>query len=54
MRLAFAPYTLKFKTPGGTSRGVMHTKLTYIIKVWDETDPSRFGIGPEQGSRTTL
>lgn len=45
MRLAFAPYTLKFKTPGGTSRGVMHTKLTYIIKVWDETDPSRFGIG---------
>lgn len=45
MRLAFAPYTLRFKEPGGTSRGVMHTKLTYLIKVWDESDPSRYGIG---------
>lgn len=45
MRLAFVPYTLRFKEPGGTSRGVMHTKLTYLIKVWDESDPSRYGIG---------
>lgn len=45
MRLAFTPYTLRFKEPGGTSRGVMREKLTYLIKVWDEADPSRFGIG---------
>ncbi|MDE6755368.1 MAG: o-succinylbenzoate synthase [Muribaculaceae bacterium] len=45
MRLAFAPYLLHFKEPGGTSRGVLTEKPTFLIKVYDETDPSRFGIG---------
>lgn len=45
MRLAFAPYTLRFKEPGGTSRGVLHEKLTVFLKIWDESDPSRYGIG---------
>lgn len=45
MRLAFAPYLLHFKEPGGTSRGVMTEKPTFLIKVFDENDPSRFGIG---------
>lgn len=45
MRLAYAPYLLKFKTPAGTSRGVLTEKPTFIIKVFDESDPSRFGIG---------
>lgn len=45
MRLEFAPYLLHFKEPGGTSRGVMTEKPTFLIKVYDEADPSHFGIG---------
>ncbi|MCM1005038.1 MAG: o-succinylbenzoate synthase [Prevotella sp.] len=45
MKLAFTPYKLHFKEPGGTSRGVLHDKLTYLIKVWDEHSPEHFGIG---------
>ncbi|MDE5874366.1 MAG: o-succinylbenzoate synthase, partial [Muribaculaceae bacterium] len=39
------PYHLHFKEPGGTSRGVLTEKPTFLIKVYDENDPSRFGIG---------
>lgn len=45
MRLAYAPYILKFRSPAGTSRGVLTEKPTFFIKVFDENDPSRFGIG---------
>lgn len=45
MRLAFAPYSLQFKAPAGTSRGVLNQKQTYLIKIWDESDPSQYGIG---------
>lgn len=45
MRMEFAPFLLKFKEPGGTSRGVMTEKPTFLIKVYDENEPSRFGIG---------
>lgn len=45
MKLEFVPYLLKFKEPSGTSRGVLTEKPTFFIKVYDETDPSRFGIG---------
>ncbi|MBQ2440027.1 MAG: o-succinylbenzoate synthase, partial [Muribaculaceae bacterium] len=45
MRLAYAPYNLKFKAPAGTSRGILNEKQTYLIKIWDESDPSRYGIG---------
>lgn len=45
MRLAFAPYLLKFKQPAGTSRGVLLEKPTYFIKVWQEDAPEIFGIG---------
>ena len=45
MRLEFAPYLLKFKEPGGTSRGVLTEKPTFLIKIYDENDPSHFGIG---------
>lgn len=45
MRLAFAPYKLHFKEAAGTSRGIMHDKLTYLIKLWDENNPEVFGIG---------
>lgn len=45
MRLAYAPYMLKFRQPAGTSRGVLTGKPTYIIKVYDERNPERFGLG---------
>ncbi len=45
MRLAYAPYMLKFKAPAGTSRGVLTEKPTYLLKVYDEKHPEIFGIG---------
>lgn len=45
MRLAFAPYTLKFEREARTSRARMLEKETWYIKIWDERDPSVFGIG---------
>ena len=45
MRLEFAPYLLDFKVPAATSRGILYEKPTFFIKVYDESDPSRFGIG---------
>lgn len=45
MRLAYAPYILKFRQPAGTSRGVLTEKPTFYIKVFDEKDPTNFGIG---------
>lgn len=45
MRLAYAPYILKFRAPAGTSRGILTEKPTFIIKVFDEKDPSKYGIG---------
>lgn len=45
MRLAYAPYILKFHRPAGTSRGVLYEKPTFLLKVFDEQDPSDFGIG---------
>ncbi|MDE5807716.1 MAG: o-succinylbenzoate synthase [Muribaculaceae bacterium] len=45
MRLQFAPYTLQFKNPAGTSRGILTSKLTAFLRIFDEKDPSRYGIG---------
>ena len=45
MRLQFAPYVLRFKEPGGTSRGVMTEKITCLLRIFDEKDPAHFGIG---------
>ncbi|MBP3299824.1 MAG: o-succinylbenzoate synthase [Muribaculaceae bacterium] len=45
MRLAYYPLTLHFKSPAGTSRGVMRIKQTYLLKLWDETAPERYGVG---------
>lgn len=45
MRFSFAPYILHFKEPGGTSRGVMTEKPTFLVKVYDEKEPAHFGIG---------
>lgn len=45
MRLAYAPYILKFKQPSGTSRGILTEKPTFYIKVFEEDEPTKFGIG---------
>ncbi len=45
MRLLFAPYILKFKEPAGTSRGILTEKPTCYMKLFDESDPSRYGLG---------
>jgi len=38
-------HTFIFKTPGGTSRGVLHTKSSWYISVWDDTNTVVKGIG---------
>lgn len=45
MRLQFAPYILKFKEPAGTSRGVLTEKPTCYMRLFDENNPSRYGVG---------
>ena len=42
MKLTYCCYDLNFKIPGGTSRGVLHTKETYFIRIESE---GKFGIG---------
>ena len=42
MELSYARYELIFKVPGGTSRGVLHTKETYFIRL--ESD-GQLGFG---------
>ena len=45
LKADYIPYTLKFREPAGTSRGVLHTKQTYFVRVYDDTFPSRAGYG---------
>ena len=42
MKAAFTKYTLQFKQPGGTSRGILTSKETYFICL---ADGDRWGIG---------
>tara|TARA_B110001450_G_scaffold136874_1_gene128497 strand:- start:2167 stop:3225 length:1059 start_codon:yes stop_codon:yes gene_type:complete len=38
-------HKLNFKTPGGTSRGILKNKLTWYIKIFHETNHNIFGLG---------
>lgn len=38
-------HTFIFKTPGGTSRGVLNTKDSWYIRVWGDKVPQTKGIG---------
>ncbi len=38
-------YPLIFKTPGGTSRGVLHEKDSWFIKLYQQDNPEVFGLG---------
>ncbi len=45
LKAGFTKHTLIFKRPSGTSRGVLTTKDSWFIKVWDEANPTVFGLG---------
>ncbi len=45
MKAAYSRYTLRFRQPATTSRAVMYDKETYFIKLWDEDNPSVYGVG---------
>jgi len=42
MKATFYKHILEFKKPGGTSRGILHTKETYILEI---SDNGKAGIG---------
>ncbi len=41
----YKKYTLTFKKPAGTSRGVLRQKTVYFIQLANQADPARVGIG---------
>ncbi|MDP4268938.1 MAG: o-succinylbenzoate synthase [Bacteroidota bacterium] len=45
LKTQFIPYQLIFKKPSGTSRGVLKTKETWFVKIWNEETPELFGLG---------
>lgn len=45
LQATFQKYTLHFKSPGGTSRGVLRTKDSWFIFLRSEDDPFVTGIG---------
>ena len=45
MKANYCRYVLKFKQPSGTSRGVLHEKETYFLRLEDESAPGVYGIG---------
>lgn len=45
MKAAYIPYMLDFKTPGGTSRGVLTQKETWFIRIWHDETPWIYGVG---------
>ena len=44
-RISIIPYTLQFKRPAGTSRGVYHNHQVWYVLVSDADNPQRWGIG---------
>lgn len=45
LKAYFHKHTLQFKTPGGTSRGVLNDKDSWFIIVYNEDHPDKKGIG---------
>jgi L-alanine-DL-glutamate epimerase-like enolase superfamily enzyme len=45
LKARFQKHILQFRQPAGTSRGVMHDKVTWFIHIWDERDPGTIGVG---------
>jgi o-succinylbenzoate synthase len=45
LRADYTKHILQFKLPAGTSRGTMHHKEAWFLKVWEENNPSVSGLG---------
>src|SRR5687768_18163024 len=45
LKAEFVPYTLKFKRPGRTSRGVMTDRNIWLLKVYEKDFPELAGFG---------
>lgn len=45
LKANYKKYFLKFKTPAGTSRGILHEKESWFIFVYDDVNPEIKGIG---------
>ncbi len=45
LKADFKKHIFLFKTPGGTSRGVLHTKDSWYISLWDDEKPALKGVG---------
>lgn len=45
LEFAYCPYSLVFKEPGGTSRGILKEKLTYFLRVRCAEDPTKESYG---------
>lgn len=45
LKAKFQKHTFQFKQPGGTSRGVLKTKDSWYLIVWESSDPLIKGIG---------
>lgn len=45
LKASIHPHKLIFKQPGGTSRGVLTTKMSWYIQIWDNANSEIRGIG---------
>ncbi len=45
LKIRIIPYTLQFKRPAGTSRGVYHDHKVWYVVVTSASDPERWGVG---------
>lgn len=45
LKAEFQPYNLLFRFEAGTSRGVLTEKKSWFVKVFDDADPTVFGLG---------
>ncbi|WP_165021252.1 o-succinylbenzoate synthase [Dysgonomonas sp. ZJ279] len=45
LKIKIIPYTLQFKRPAGTSRGVYHNHKIWYVVISSMSDPERWGIG---------
>ncbi|MCK9206969.1 MAG: o-succinylbenzoate synthase [Salinivirgaceae bacterium] len=45
LKASYSPYNFHFKVPGGTSRGILTEKPSWILRLWDSSEPEIFGLG---------
>lgn len=45
LKANYTHHQLKFKQASGTSRGILESKDSWFIRIWDEENPSVVGIG---------